>query len=217
MLKVKEVFATVQGEGHQTGTPAVFVRFAGCNLWSGRESGREKARGGCGAWCDTDFVGGNRRTAEEVVAIVGECAQGWSKPLVVLTGGEPMLQLRTPEGKALVAMLRAAGYTVAIETNGTQAVDLEGVHIVVSPKPLTVAPHCVDHLVQRKGHTLKVVWPTAFDLDHLATWDFPNKFLQPRDDGDRPPTGDALQDCISQAARLGWRVSIQSHKLVDLP
>ena len=218
-LRVVEVFATMQGEGGQVGEPSVFVRLAGCNLWSGKEATRARARGGCGMWCDTVFTGGAKYTVEALLAEVGKLCTGWASPLVVLTGGEPMLQLSMSAGKQMVGALVGAGYRVAVETNGTIPVDFGTmpVHVTVSPKPLADDPSCLDHVVQQQGQTLKVVWPTPLPLEALSAWDFDGRYLQPMDTGNGPPTGIEMQQCLEAAARLGWRVSVQTHKLVHLP
>jgi organic radical activating enzyme len=215
MLSVRETFATVQGEGTHTGMPAVFVRFAGCNLWDGLEEHREQGRGDCARWCDTEFRGGAKVTAEDLIAQVVLAATGWARPYVVLTGGEPMLQLRTDEGHRLLHGLRAAGVIIALETNGTISVPLDLFdHITVSPKPLR-AGEGIEHIAQTTGHAIKVIVPTWFTEGELVSMGigFADRFIQPRDGPGPSMNGLA----ISTAARLGWRVSWQTHKLVGLP
>jgi 7-carboxy-7-deazaguanine synthase (Cx14CxxC type) len=148
---VKEIFYTLQGEGAHAGRPAVFLRFSGCNLWTGLERDREKGPGGCSRWCDTDFVGGTKfRTAEDLFAAVADHwpRVGGGKPFVVCTGGEPLLQLDAP----LVSLFNDAGWDVAVETNGT-----------VDPPPgelwLTVSPKAGSELRVLKGNELKLVFP----------------------------------------------------------
>tara|TARA_R110000824_G_scaffold249220_2_gene438151 strand:- start:5021 stop:5692 length:672 start_codon:yes stop_codon:yes gene_type:complete len=216
-LRVVEVFTTVQGEGTQAGAPAVFVRLTGCNLWAGTEATRSKGRGGCASWCDTQFAQGDSMTVDQVVQRVGECAQGMAAPLVVLTGGEPMLQLKREQGRSLVNRLTEQGYALAIETNGTIATDFDHpVHVTVSPKPENADPSTLTHIAQRGGDTLKVVWPTTLPLDEMNDWPFTDKYLQPRDIGEDIPGSTHLDDCITEASRLGWRVSFQTHKMVGL-
>ena len=205
---VKEAFLTLQGEGVQAGSRAVFLRFAGCNLWSGREADRATAQ--C-RFCDTDFVGtdgegggkfaGPDMLAEHVEQLWGA---GTERRLVVVTGGEPMLQLDA----SLIDALHARGFRVAAESNGTlpaAAVDW----LCVSPKAGTA-------VVQRSGDELKLVWPQeGIDPAELEAWDFRHLLVQPLD-GPEPQA--AVQACIALAmARPAWRLSLQAHKLVGLP
>jgi len=206
---VKECFLTLQGEGVQSGSRAVFVRFAGCNLWSGREDDRASAQ--C-RFCDTDFVGtdgeggGKFRSAEELAAhaeaIWGETDE---RRLVVITGGEPMLQL----DEALVDALHARGFRVAVETNGTLPAVGGLDWICVSPKAGT-------EVVQRSGDELKLVWPQeGIDPAELEDWRFNHFLVQPMD-------CDSREEALDSAIRLAmdrpkWRLSLQTHKLVGLP
>ena len=209
---VKESFLTLQGEGVQAGRRAVFLRFAGCNLWSGRESDRGRAE--C-TFCDTDFVGttgdGGGRFAD-AEALADRASALWNEgtaredglAYVVLTGGEPTLQVDAP----LLAALKARGFTVAIETNGTLPVP-DGVDwICVSPKAGT-------SVVQRRGDELKVVYPQpGLDLVTMEQWAFDHLLLQPMDGASRQ---DATRACIGFV--LGhprWRLSLQTHKLLGL-
>ena len=209
---VKECFLTLQGEGVQSGSRAVFLRFAGCNLWSGRE--QDRAAADC-TFCDTDFVGvdgdgGGRFAdadglADRVLSFWNEGApQEGGEPLVVITGGEPMLQLDAP----LVAALKGRGLRIAIETNGTIPV-IEGVDwICVSPKAGT-------KVVQRRGDELKMVWPQAgIDPAEIERWDFRHWLVQPMD-------GPAAKEAHEAAIRFvldhrRWRLSLQTHKLLGL-
>ncbi|HYJ84202.1 MAG TPA: 7-carboxy-7-deazaguanine synthase, partial [Allosphingosinicella sp.] len=176
---VKEIFLTLQGEGMQTGRRAVFLRFAGCNLWSGREADRAGAQ--C-RFCDTDFVGtdgenGGRYEAQQLVGRVVELwGQGEAgRALVVVTGGEPMLQL----DDALVEALHGAGFEIAAETNGTLPAAAGLDWICVSPKAGT-------EVVQRSGDELKLVWPQeGIDPEELLGWDFRHFILQPLDGPER--------------------------------
>ena len=206
---VKELFRTLQGEGAQTGRPAVFCRFAGCNLWSGREEDRAAAT--C-AFCDTDFVGtdgegGGRFTGTDALAdaVAKAWGAGRERRYVVFTGGEPLLQLDAP----LIAAVHARGFEIAVETNGTIAAPDGLDWICVSPK--AGAP-----LVQTRGQELKLVWPQAgFDLDALARLDFAHFFLQPMDGPERlANTDSAIAACL---AHPRWRLSLQTHKLIGIP
>src|SRR5262245_60140838 len=156
--RVKEIFYTLQGEGIQTGRAAVFCRFTGCNLWTGREE--DRARSIC-RFCDTDFLGGYAiGSAGQLAIAIRQRWQGTGQPFVVLTGGEPTLQV----DDSLVAELRVLGCVIAMESNGTYrapAVDW-----------LTVSPKVGSHIVQRRGNELKVIWPQPWDLEELESWDF---------------------------------------------
>lgn len=207
---VKEIFYTLQGEGAQTGRAAVFCRFAGCNLWSGREEDRENAV--C-QFCDTDFVGtdgaggGKFATAQELAAAVNNAwpAEAGDRKLVVCTGGEPLLQLDEEATRAL----HAAGFEVAIETNGTQPVPTGVDWICVSPK--ADAP-----LVVTRGDELKFVFPQCgLNPEQFAQLDFRHFFLQPMDGPDRARnTQLAVEYCLRHPQ---WRVSLQTHKLLGIP
>jgi len=211
---VKEIFFTLQGEGAQSGRAAVFCRFAGCNLWSGRE--QDRATAVC-KFCDTDFVGadgpdgGRFERAEE---LADRIAASWpasagkdsaaAKKFVVCTGGEPLLQL----DRALIDELHARGFEVAIETNGTIAAPQGIDWICVSPKAGA-------ELVQRSGDELKLVFPQADAMpESYAGLPFRNFFLQPMDGPEqRANTERALQYCLDHPA---WRLSLQTHKLLGI-
>jgi 7-carboxy-7-deazaguanine synthase len=206
---VKECFLTLQGEGVQAGARAVFLRFAGCNLWSGREQDRAIAQ--CN-FCDTDFVGtdgeggGKFKAPEELAAHVEALwGDGSEERLVVITGGEPMLQL-DPQ---LIDALHARGFRVAVETNGTLAAAVGIDWLCVSPKAGT-------EVVQRSGDELKLVWPqTGIDPAELEGWAFDHFLVQPMDCESRE---DALQAAIGLAMdRPKWRLTLQAHKVVGLP
>jgi len=207
---VKELFLTLQGEGGQAGRAAVFCRFAGCNLWSGREEDRASAV--C-TFCDTDFVGmdgeGGGRFATPAILVaaadaIWRGAKGEPK-LVVCTGGEPLLQL----DPALIAAFHAAGYEVAVETNGTIAAPAGLDWICVSPK--ADAP-----LAQTSGDELKLVYPQAgVDPARFERLDFRRFRLQPMDGPDRiANTEAAVAYCL---AHPRWRLSVQTHKYLGLP
>jgi 7-carboxy-7-deazaguanine synthase len=208
MYGVKEIFYTLQGEGANAGRAAVFCRFAGCNLWSGREQDRGTAQ--C-LFCDTDFVGtdglggGRFATAADLAAACCDAAGPAGAGLIVLTGGEPMLQV----DDALVEALHQRGFEIAIETNGTLAVPASIDWICVSPKAGT-------EIRQRTGHELKLVYPQT-ELPPQAVEDlaFAHRFLQPMDGPDRNlNTTLAVAYC---KANPRWRLSLQSHKLIGIP
>ncbi|MCC5830190.1 MAG: 7-carboxy-7-deazaguanine synthase [Phycisphaeraceae bacterium] len=207
---VKEIFYTLQGEGAQAGRAAVFCRFAGCNLWSGREEDRASAV--C-RFCDTDFVGtdgpggGRFETAEALAAAV---AAAWpdrkaARPLVVCTGGEPLLQL---DARAIEAF-HNAGLEVAVESNGTIAAPPGIDWLCISPKAGA-------ELVQRSGQELKLVYPQPGAMpDGFEHLPFEHFFLQPMDGPDLAAnTRAALEYCLRHPR---WRLSIQMHKIVGLP
>ena len=205
---VKEIYFTLQGEGAQTGRPAVFLRFAGCNLWSGREQDRATAQ--C-RFCDTDFIGtdgpggGSFKDANALAAAVAESWPGGGAPLVVCTGGEPLLQLDEP----LIDALHDVGFRVAVETNGTLNAPDGLDWICVSPKAGT-------EVVQRRGDELKLVFPQAgAEPDRFEDWDFANFLLQPMDGPDRDAnTAAAVEYCL---AHPKWRLSLQTHKMLGIP
>ena len=205
---VKSIFLTLQGEGYNTGRLAVFCRFTGCNLWNGRE--RDRARATC-TFCDTDFVGtdgtggGRYATADTLADRILAAWVGDGRAFVVLTGGEPTLQL---DGD-LVAALKVRGAEIAIETNGTRPV-LDGIDwICVSPK--LGAP-----LMQRTGEELKVAWPQpGLDLAWLEDLEFPHRWLQPIDG---PRLAENTRAVIGECGRRpAWRPSRQLHKLLGIP
>ena len=205
---VKEIFLTLQGEGVQAGSRAVFLRFAGCNLWSGREQDRAAAI--C-RFCDTDFVGtdgpggGKFRDADALADTVEQCwGEGMERRLVVVTGGEPMLQLDV----ALVEALHARGFRVAVESNGT-------LPAVAGIDWLCISPKAGTEIVQRAGDELKLVWPQAgIDPAAMEGWDFGHFLVQPMDCAER-------DSAVAQSIRLAmerprWRLTVQAHKMVGL-
>jgi len=207
---VKEVYYTLQGEGAQTGHAAVFLRFAGCNLWTGREE--DRARAVC-TFCDTDFVGtdgpggGKFTTADDLAAAVERAwpTRAREDRLVVCTGGEPALQLDQP----LVDALHARGFRVAIETNGTVPLRARLDWVTVSPKAATT-------LAVTEGDELKLVYPQAeAPPERFEELSFTHFFLQPMDGPDRVAhTQAAVRFCLMHPR---WRLSLQTHKLVGLP
>lgn len=208
--KVKEIYYTLQGEGAHTGRPAVFCRFSGCNLWSGKEEDRQKAI--C-RFCDTDFWGmdGVNGGKYDTASLVDRVSGLWpvdltiGRPYVVCTGGEPMLQL----DKELVDAFHGAGWEVGVETNGT-----------IQPAPgidwICMSPKANTEIVITEGHELKLVYPQPgaepFRFEHF---NFQNFFLQPMDGPHREKnTRATLEFCLKNPK---WRLSLQTHKLLDIP
>ncbi len=207
--QVKEIYYTLQGEGARAGRAAVFLRFAGCNLWSGLE--RDRAEAVC-RFCDTDFVGtdgpggGKFANADDLAAAVARTWPGSAtgKPYVVCTGGEPLLQLDVP----LIAALHAKGFEVGIETNGTLLPPGGIDWICVSPK--ADAP-----LKLTRGNEIKLIYPqTGAEPERYAGLAFDNFFLQPMDNAERDAnTRAATQYCLEHPQ---WRLSLQTHKLIGI-
>ncbi len=205
---VKEIYATLQGEGAHTGRRAVFLRFAGCNLWTGREQDRQAAA--C-TFCDTDFIGtdgpggGKFTSADALADAVAACwGDGMAHRYVVCTGGEPLLQIDA----ALIDALHACGFEIGVETNGTQSAP-EGLDwICVSPKGGT-------DIALTSGSELKLVYPQPDALpDRFADWDFQHFFLQPMDGPDQAANiAAATAYCL---AHPRWRLSLQTHKLIGI-
>ncbi|HVB29936.1 MAG TPA: 7-carboxy-7-deazaguanine synthase [Gemmatimonadaceae bacterium] len=210
MYTVNEIFYTLQGEGYHAGRPAVFCRFSGCNLWTGREA--DRATAAC-RFCDTDFLGvgpdgGKFATPESLADTIAgrwpRTAPNRGHPFVVCTGGEPLLQLDAP----LIAALHAHGFDVAVETNGTQPAPAGLDWVCVSPKAR--AP-----LVLTRGDELKLVYPQDGGApERYADLAFANFFLQPMDGPDAAPnTRAALDYCL---AHPQWRLSLQTHKALGI-
>ena len=207
---VKEIYLTLQGEGRNTGRPAVFCRFAGCNLWSGREDDRQSAQ--C-RFCDTDFVGtdgpggGVFGTPGDLARAVAHAwkGNGGTRPFVVCTGGEPLLQLDEP----LIEALHGLGFEVAVETNGTLSAPPGLDWVCVSPKAGA-------GLAQKVGDELKLVYPQpGAEPEMFEGLDFSHFLLQPMD-------GEALAENTRQATEYclrhpGWRLSLQTHKVLGIP
>lgn len=207
MYAIKEIYKTIQGEGAQSGRTAVFVRFSGCNLWTGREKHRESAV--C-QFCDTDFVGTDglnggsysaKKLLEKIELTWGEA----ENRLIVFTGGEPMLQL----DKILVEKCKKLGFEIAIETNGTIAIEFDIDWVCVSPK-------YGSELVVKEGNELKVVFPQlGQNLDDFLGLSFDHLFLQPMDGNDgQENTVKTIQYCLENPQ---WKLSIQQHKLIGMP
>ena len=207
--QIKEIFYTLQGEGANAGRAAVFCRFAGCNLWSGREQDRASAT--C-QFCDTDFVGTDGTLGGKFAhadALADQIQAQWpaldeDHRFVVMTGGEPLLQVDS----ALIAALHARGFQIAVETNGTIAAPSGIDWICVSPK-------AGSNWIQREGHELKVVWPQpALNLAELEAARFTHRYLQPMDNILR---ADNTRQCIDLCMRRpAWRLSLQTHKITGI-
>jgi 7-carboxy-7-deazaguanine synthase (Cx14CxxC type) len=222
---VKEIYTSIQGEGAQTGRAAVLCRFAGCNLWSGRE--QDRAEAACN-FCDTDFEGSNGpgggvfETPDELATAVAECwgeenaasvetasveENAAAKPFIICTGGEPLLQL----DRVLVDALHEAGFEVAVETNGTSSEPGNIDWLTVSPK----SPADDPRLVQRTGDELKLVFPQpGIEPEDFAALDFPHFFLQPMDWPDKQRNTALVLDYCRRHPR--WRVSLQTHKILGV-
>lgn len=206
---VKEIFLTLQGEGAHAGRAAVFLRFAGCNLWSGREADRAKGPGACSRFCDTDFVGtdgdgGGRYDTTALADAVARLWPGACAALVVCTGGEPLLQLDAP----LVEALHGRGFEVAVETNGTREAPAGIDWLCVSPK-------AGGALAQRSGHELKLLYPQPGAMpEAFESLAFERFSLQPIDDAARDEnTRLAVAYCV---AHPRWRLSLQTHKFTGI-
>lgn len=210
---VKEMFLTLQGEGVHAGRRAVFLRFAGCNLWSGREQDREAAT--C-QFCDTDFVGtdgdGGGKFADAdalATAALDFWGEGAEKRYIVLTGGEPMLQV----DDALIDALHVRGFVIAIETNGTLPAHPGIDWVCVSPK-------AGSDVVQRSGNELKLVWPqpgsghSVEEVKAMEDWSFDHFLIQPLDDPKAVANVQSAIELVMQ--RPNWRLSLQSHKYLGL-
>jgi len=210
---VKEIYYTLQGEGVHAGRAAVFLRFAGCNLWSGLERDRLKGPGACSEWCDTDFVGtdgpggGRFPTADALASAVDERwpTDSPEGKFVVCTGGEPLLQL----DRELIAALHIRAFKVAIETNGTRL-----------PPPgvdwICVSPKVGSELALRRGDELKLVFPQPQAApESFQDLDFSHFFLQPLENAAwAENTADAIRYCL---ANPRWRLSLQAHKFLGIP
>ncbi len=208
VYSVKEIFYTLQGEGARAGRPSVFCRFAGCNLWTGREQDRTTAR--C-TFCDTDFVGtdgvngGQFKTAGDLADAVAAQWAGGGAPYVVCTGGEPLLQL----DPALIAAFHARGFEIAVETNGTIKAPGGIDWICVSPK-------ADEPVVQTHGHELKLVYPQAeAQPERFEALDFAHFYLQPMDG---PDVADNMQAAVAYClSHPKWSLSVQTHKILGIP
>ncbi len=208
MYKIKEIYFTLQGEGFHAGRPAVFCRFSGCNLWSGREEDRHKAI--C-QFCDTDFWGmdGIEGGKYAAASLAEKIAELWPNkqvnPFVVFTGGEPLLQL----DDSLIQELKKHHFEIAVETNGTLEAPSQIDWICVSPKEGT-------DIIVKKGHELKLVYPQgAMNPEDFMSWDFKHFYLQPMDS---PEIDFNTQSCIDYCkSNPQWKLSVQMHKVLNIP
>jgi len=208
MYTIKEIYFTQQGEGYHTGRDAVFLRFAGCNLWTGLEKDRESAI--CD-WCDTDFVGtdgpnGGKYNAEEVTRVVKNLWPEKSKnPLLVCTGGEPLLQM----DDEFIQAMHKIGFEIAIETNGTK-LPPDGIDwICVSPKANA-------DFILKKGDELKIVYPQCgMNPRQHENLDFDHFFIQPMDGPDQEMNIGLAKTFISKHPK--WKLSLQTHKILGIP
>ena len=209
MYKIKEIFLTKQGEGYHTGRKSVFIRFSGCNLWSGLEKDRHKAI--CN-WCDTDFIGtdginGGNYSLNEVIKIVCELwpINNDEKPFVVCTGGEPLLQL----DQFLVDEIHKNGFEIAIETNGTCLPPDKIDWICVSPKNNT-------NLIIKNGDELKFVYPQSnFEPQQFENFNFNHFFIQPMDGINYNKNIKMSKKFIEKNPK--WKLSLQTHKILGFP
>lgn len=210
--RVKEIFWSLQGEGRYALWPAVFVRFAGCNLWSGKEDDRqrdaERNQAVCPLFCDTDFIGGEQLTAREIITEVSELGAG-EDTIIVLTGGEPLLQI---DG-ALVAALKATGAPLHVETNGTVYL---GAGILADIDWICISPKTPPEALKlRRCNELKVILPRGEPLEYAALVAADFLSVQPED-------GDELEENIARCVEFvrenpKWKMSLQAHKLVRMP
>lgn len=219
---IKEMFLTLQGEGYHAGRRAVFCRFAGCNLWTGREEDREKGQGACARWCDTDFFKGAKKSATEVVAEVLRLWGAFPRPFMVMTGGEPLLQL----DRELIDALNDAQVEIAVETNGTIDTTLPLDWITLSPKlgGQVLLMRCDELKVVLPGHINPEMGWTDDALAALPA--AVHRFVQPQDPGAYLGGGSLRRKewkrntdrCIEFVNRHpDWRLCIQQHKAVGLP
>jgi 7-carboxy-7-deazaguanine synthase len=201
MFKITEIFYSIQGEGYYQGKDAIFIRFSGCNLWDGKQATRQN-NPTCGQWCDTDF---RHNKTLDIDSIVLECTSLATSPsLIVLTGGEPTLQVSQNLVDTLLTSFPKA--TICLETNGTRPVTLKNVFITVSPKSGT-------KLIQTSGDELKVIVPQpSIDLLYLSSLDFNHWFFQPKDD---VTNVHYILPLLKQYPK--FRISLQLHKLLELP
>ena len=226
-LPIAEIFESIQGEGTQAGMPALFVRLAGCNLWNGQESGREKGTGNCSTWCDTDFIKKFFLTVPQLSEIIYKYVQDKKNALVVFTGGEPTLHHKKLE--PLCQNLLMDKINVSVETNGTRDCYLLEMlyehkfgHVVCSPKKtkqpefgINVEPY--KHIRIKRCNDLKIVYPTntdAFGYFKKQNITYHRLFIQPLDMGDCGKG--IIKQCLNYATLVGGTISVQTHKLMDL-
>lgn len=215
MYAVKEIYRTLQGEGRHSGRAAVFLRFAGCDLWTGRQEDRTKGPGVCSEWCDTDFVGtdGPGGGKYKCMGLADAVEEAWGpddrkKRFVVCTGGEPLLQLDW----ALVNVLRARDFYVAVETNGRHFVPDDGVWVTFSPK-LRGGPWKL-----KRCDEVKLVYPAGQDPDDWASFPASHYYVQPLWVWDMTLRAENTRRCVEYCLRNPkWKLSLQAHKYLDIP
>lgn len=196
---VKEIFLTLQGEGRNAGRPSVFVRFAGCNYWSGR--GEDRGRGErCSNWCDTDFINGTRMSGDEIIDVVEQSWTGEGRRMIVWTGGEPGLQLDTD----LLHSASRLGFSSCVETNGSIALPDWPMWVTVSPKVKA------QELKQRRGNELKLVFGIGLEPEQYESLDFRDFCLQPLSESN-------IRETASYCLRnTRWNLSLQQHKIIGI-
>ena len=199
MPTIKEMFYSIQGEGHSAGRAAVFCRFTGCNLWSGRQEDRGES---CSGWCDTDFLGGEKLSEAEIRDRAERLFHGsGGKPLIVFTGGEPALQLTN------TLLRQFKGWDIEIETNGTIPLPSEPCWVTVSPKEGS-------NWVVKYGGALKLVWPQPFNLPEIEALPFQEFYLQPKHDENIEQN---MRECFELCLqRPIWKISLQLHKFIGV-
>ena len=209
MYTIKEIYYTLQGEGFHTGRPSVFIRFTGCNLWSGLEKDRE---GAICDWCDTDFVGtngpnGGKYSTVDITKIINDLwpANQNSKPYVVCTGGEPLLQM----DNEFIATIHVAGFEIGLETNGT----------IIPPAGIDwicVSPKANADLLLREGHELKVIYPQyGMNPGKHEDLDFDHFFIQPMDGSNQVKNIEISEEFVAEYPQ--WKLSLQTHKIIGIP
>ena len=209
MLSVKEIYFTLQGEGFYTGRPSVFLRFSGCNLWSGLEKDRKRAI--CN-WCDTDFIGndgmnGGRYSNNQIIKIIKKLwpEDETSIPFIVFTGGEPLLQLKS----GLIELIHSIGFEIGLETNGT----------ILAPSGINwvcVSPKAYSNFILKKGNELKVVFPQkGIDPLDFNDLEFEHFYIQPMDGKNQKNNIKESKKFIKKNPQ--WKLSLQTHKLLGIP
>lgn len=202
MFKVKEVFLTLQGEGHNAGRRAVFVRFSGCNMWTGRDKDRAKGKAACSRWCDTDFYGGTSMSQDALLFSIKEAWGKHPNGFVVFTGGEPALQLT----EEIIVEVRRMGFSAAVETNGSLPLPAGVYWRTISPK--------TENELACDGNELKLIYPTL-PPEMFASLNFDYFYLQPLDDSRREENTARAIDYIKTHPQ--WRLSLQIHKTLGIP
>lgn len=220
-LLVSEFMPSVQSTGSMAGSPAILLTLSGCNMWSGKEDEREFGIGECARWCDARFTEAQKCNIYDLCHNIVSLTESWETPMVVFTGGEPLLQFMTPGSEEVLRILKANGVFLSLETNGTLICDALKYfdHITVSPKRKIDNPNSMKHIVLRTGTDLKVVAPQweLSQLREMDDWDFDYRYILPCDPGEAGGMYESTIRGIALAQTLGWRVSIQTNKLIGLP